>query len=47
VQARAIEEAFVARCQNQKVPPPTHPLVAGPETLASFLREIDDNTAAR
>jgi hypothetical protein len=41
LQARAIEGAFVSRCRGQQVPPPTHPLVAGPETLDSFLRILD------
>ena len=43
MQARAIEGAFVARCRSQQVPPPSHPLVAGPETLTSFLRVLDDS----
>lgn len=43
MQARAIEGVFVARCRSQQVPPPSHPLVAGPETLTSFLRVLDDS----
>ena len=44
MQARAIEGAFVARCRGQGVPPPTHPLVAGPETLDVFLKKLDTST---
>lgn len=45
--ARAVEGAFVARCRSREILPPAHALVAGANTLASFLKELDDNIATR